>query len=584
MASSLEELLAKDGFKGSRRMARSRSSFQSDAVSVPPYSFNDQQRRLSVSGGRIKTDRTKSDVSNHQIRGELLNTTTVKSMRPRDNLARREKMDEGLKNENVEKPTGNTETGKNFNVELSEDMPRCEITEVSEQEDERIKKIYSNEKSYATRGKEKNSNEFREKGKWQETPVNDAKVYKRHSSNSNLSMLGHFSGNSRKNIKGQVKSYSRSTSKSFEDSHKKNHDHTVQAACNLALDEVAIQAIVSILNGHIKRFLKEEDFRTTLHHDCFSSLIFIELEEENSTETKVIRSLEQAIETVEQVVEGSAPSKDLKRASLQLSIITGLSLNDLKHGFTCGIPNYKLSACAHLYLSVVYKIQRKGKVSAKHLLQVFCDSPSQARTILLPELWEDLFSPHLVHLKAWYNREVDILADRPNRRRKLNLLEKVYNEHVDSGTYVFAVYYKDWLAEGVEPPSIPSISIPSISLSGSQPGSSRGHSSELSSSIDPFSPQPIVSKKLYDSVFGSLNKPEIDEEEDKEDDDDLGTCVRGSYGSAIVKQTFTYASEIVKFTDLTVEEDITNNVPVVSLHPVSFLLSQLFSSPYYGLV
>lgn len=572
MASSLEELLAKEGFKGSRRMTRSRSSFQSDAVTVPH--FRDQQKRHSV-GERIKTERTKSDVSQYQTKGESSHSNAAKSMRPRDNLAKREIIDEGLKNGSEEKPPSITEVDKKFDPKSSENKPRHEITEVSEQEDNRVKDIYSTEMSNAKRGKEKNSNEFSEKEKWREMPVKDAKVDKRHGSVFNLNMQGHFRGNTRKSVEGQGNSYNKSTSKSFGNSFKKNQENTVQAASNLALDEVAVQAIVSILNGYIKRFLKDEDFRTTLRHNCFSSLNFIDLEEENSTETKVIRSLEQAIETIEQVAEESMASKDLKRASLQLSIITGLSLNDLKYEFTCGIPNYKLSACAHLYLSVVYKIQRKDKVSAKHLLQVFCDSPFQARTTLLPELWEYLFSPHLLHLKAWYNNEVDTLADRPSRTRKLNLLEKVYNENLDSGTYMFAAYYKDWLTDGVEPPSIPSISIPSISVMGSRQGSSN-LSSELSSSIDPFSPQPIVSKKLYDSVFSSLSKPGVEKNEDNEDDNDVGTCVRGSYGSTIVKQTFSYASEIVKFTDQDFQEDSTKNVPVVLMHSVSFLLPQYF--------
>jgi hypothetical protein len=52
------------------------------------------------------------------------------------------------------------------------------------------------------------------------------------------------------------------------------------------------------LVGYIKSFLNDEDFRTTLRHNCFSSIDFIELEERQSTERKVMASLEQAIETV----------------------------------------------------------------------------------------------------------------------------------------------------------------------------------------------------------------------------------------------------------------------------------------------
>ncbi|KAI9114917.1 hypothetical protein K1719_013930 [Acacia pycnantha] len=551
MASSLEELLANEGFKKSRRMTRSISSLQSDAVTAQPprRSFHNRQRRPSISGERILTERAKSDVSRYQIRSELLNSDAAKNVRPRDNLDKRE--DEGLKNINDEKLCSSTEVSTKVYLKSSKNMPRFEITEVREKEDNIIKDVYSNETSDTPRGKEKNSSEL---------PVMDAKVDKRHDSDLDANMPGHFRGNGKKSVKEHRNSYSRSTSKSFDKSYQKHHE---KVAYNLALDEVAVRAIVSILNGHIKRFMKDEDFRTTLRHNCFSLLSFIEPEDENSSEAKVITSLEQGIGTVERAVEESLPSQELKRASQQLSIVATLSLNDLKHGFTCGMPNYKLSASAHLYLSALYKIQRKDKASAKHLLQVFCDSPFQARRLLLPELWEDLFSPLFFHLKAWYTEEVDSLANRPSRARKQNLLEKVYEEHLDSGTYMFAVYCKNWLTEGVEPPSIPSISIPSISVS----GSSLGHLSELSSPVDSFSPQPTVSKRLYHSVFGSLNEPGIDDHEDGEEDNDKDTCIRGCYGSAAIEQTSTHESEIVKFTDQDVKEDSTKNVPLVSLHP-----------------
>ncbi|XP_054820680.1 putative E3 ubiquitin-protein ligase LIN [Prosopis cineraria] len=563
MASSLEELLAEEGFKGSRRIARTRSSLQSNPVTKPHYSIIDQEKRLSVSDDRIRAERTKSYASQCRI-GD--NRDTAQSWRPRDNLAERDKLDEGLKNENVEKSSSNTKLSKNHDSKTSARIPRKEIIEVGEQKDNRVKDIYSNELLIANRGKEKDFIDFRYREKWHGTLVKDAKLDKRHGSSSSTLMVGQLSGNTRKNIKQQDRSRSRSISGSFENSYNKKHGLATQTPADLALDEVAVQAVVSILNGYIKRFLKDEDFRTTIHHNCFSSLNFIELEDENGTETKVIRSLEQAIDTIEEAAKESVSQKELKRTSLQLSIITGLSLNDLKYGITCGIPNYKLSACAHLYLSVVYKIQRKDKISAKHLLQVFCDSPSQARTTLLPELWEYLFSPHLSHLKAWYNREVHILVDMPSKTRKIKHLEKVYNEHLDSGTYSFAVYYKDWLTEGAEAPSVPSVTIPSISALESRLGSSLGHSSELASSVDSFSPQPMVSKKLYDSVFGSSSKAGVEEEEEHTMEDNLESCMRHSHGSSIAEQKLTFVSEVVKYTDEDTEEDFNKMTLAIERH------------------
>ncbi|RDX66101.1 putative E3 ubiquitin-protein ligase LIN, partial [Mucuna pruriens] len=504
MASSLEELLAEEGFKGSRRMTRSRSSFHHGASSDPLYSL---EGRFCVSSERIPTHRTRPK------------TRIAMNRRSRDNVFLRDKMD----------------SGKGVDANSSEYMPRYEITE---QEARRVKDTHS--KQVSTKGgKEENFNELVD----DENPVKDAKL---KGPSSSVHMLRQ-SSETRKNIKAQMDSFTRSNS-------------------SLALDEVAVQAVVSILNGYIKRFPQDEDFRSTLRHNCFSSLNFIELEEENITETKVLRSLEQAIEAVEESAEEPISATYLKRTTMQLSIITGLSLNDFKYECTCGIPNYKLSACAHLYLSVVYMMQKKNKVSAKHLLQVFCDSPFQARTILLPELWEHLFSPQFSHLKAWYNKEAQVLVDAPSKVRKLKFLQKVYNEHLDSGTHIFAVYYKDWLTEGVESPPIPSIGIPSVSATGSQEGSSLGHSSESTSSIAPFSPQSMVSKKLYDSMFGSSSKPGIYQVKDIKDGDNLENCVKGSYGSTIVKQTLTYESETVEFTDRDIE-DFAQGVAIDTIKP-----------------
>ncbi|TKY64738.1 putative E3 ubiquitin-protein ligase LIN-1 [Spatholobus suberectus] len=561
MASSLEELLAEEGFKGSRRVRRSRSSFHYGASSEPLYSL---EGRFCVSSERIRTQRTKSDASRYQITSGQLKTDTHNAMnrRSRDNVFLRDKTDEWLKNETEKNSFSDTDSGKAIDTNSSEYMPRDEITEVIEQGASIVKDTYSKEVS-AKRGKEKSFYELAEEEKWGEKPVKDVKV---HSRSSSMHML-RDSSETGKNMKPQKDSYTRSNSKSFEyGSRNKNSNHAMQAASSLALDEVAVQAVVSILNGYIKRFPKDEDFRSTLRHNCFSSLNFIELQEENITKTKVIRSLEQAIETIEQTAEEPISATYLKRTMMQLSIITGLSLNDLKYECTCGIPNYKLSACAHLYLGVVYMMQKKNKVSAKHLLQVFCDSPFQARTILLRELWEHLFSPQFSHLKGWYNKEAEVLVDTPSKTRKLKLLQKVYNEHLDSGTHIFAVYYKDWLSEGVESPPIPSIGIPSVLVTGSREGSSLGHSSESTSSIDPFSPQPMVSKKLYDSMFGSSSKPGVYQVKDIKGDDNLEKCVKGSYGSTIDKQTLTYESETVKFTDQDIE-DFAQGVAIDTIKP-----------------
>ncbi|CAK8540522.1 unnamed protein product [Lathyrus sativus] len=497
MASSLQELLAKEGFKGSsKRVLKSRSSFHHGASSDPLHSL---EERLCVSSSeRIKTQKTKSKTAS---RYQINNTNDSNNTRTRDN------------NNNVLK--GN----KMVHERLKNDETEKNESHDSSESDSGFKDVYSNQVSNARRRKDK-------KEKVVEKPLKSSYMLRQSSGNRKIYENNNQATNS-------------------------------QDPSNLAIDEIAVKALVSILNGYIESFLKDEDFRSALRHNCFSSLNFIHLDkEENNSETKVITSLEQAIECVEKTAEKdeSISAIHLKRATMQLSIITGLSLNDLKYDLTCGIANFKLSACAHLYLSM-------------------------ARTILLPELWEHIFSPHLSHLKKWYiSKEGEIVADTQTKARKLKILQKVYSENLDSGTRVFALYYKDWLGEGVETPTLPCIGIPSLSVTSRQ-ASSFGHSFESGSSNEPFSPQAMVSKKLYDSFFGGYRKPEVYEvEEDDKDEDSFENCERGSYGSTVVKKTLIYESETVKFIDQS-SEDFT---PSVQIHEFRKMQPNKISSNLEG--
>ncbi|KAM7528857.1 hypothetical protein LguiB_032267 [Lonicera macranthoides] len=533
MAMSLEDLLAKEGFRGRRLKSTHRASFGSEPSS---HALRGQHKSASSSSGLKKTERTKSDVvPRYGFSGEFPPSDRV-------NSRRREKLDRKSK-----------DTREKLDGRDSRDTPRKEIIEIGVQDDKRYIEIYSNELYSPASIKGTHSNETGER-----------ETYRR--SNSSKHRLGRISSidDYQKNTKQPEPSYNRSNtssqnSKSFDESRTQRKAEIERTVAQLALDEVAIKAIICILSGYIKPFLKDKDFRTSLRHNCFASLNFAGLEEEGlDAESKVIENLEQAIEVVERAAEERASANEVKKAMLQLSLITGLSINDLKDGFTSGIQNCKLSACAHLYLSVIYKLQKKDRIASKHLLQMFCESTFQARTILLPELWENIFLPHLSHLKVWYNQEADSIADLPNKARKLKLLEKVYNEILDSGTYQFAVYYKDWLTEGVEAPSVPSIHIPSVSVHGVKHGDLSSHSSDVGSPRGPFSPQPMVSKKLYDAVFNRLRKPGADEVE--------YSSVLSSDGSTVEDKRTLNELHQTEFADL----DISSH-PVVQIN-VSYII------------
>lgn len=233
------------------------------------------------------------------------------------------------------------------------------------------------------------------------------------------------------------------------------------------MDDVAIKAVIAILSGYIGRYVKDDNFREKIREKSSSLLerrrrrkdsgdeVFVNME----LGTKKIDRLAENQGTIEQV----RMIKRLRNSIELLTIVASLNSKTSRDASTCGVPNSHLSACAQLYLAIAYKLQKNDRVSSKHLLQVFCDSPSLARTYLLPDLWEHLFLPHLLHVKIWYNTELEFLSNEAHgeKEKKMKVLSKVYNEKMDTGTNLFAQYYKQWLKVGASEPPLPNVSLPS---------------------------------------------------------------------------------------------------------------------------
>ncbi|KAF3657973.1 putative protein-like isoform 1 [Capsicum annuum] len=529
MAMSLEDLLAKEGFNWRMSKTMPRASSGTKGKSGPIYRLQDPYKYVASSGAK-KTERIKSDIPRHDLKSKhRMGSCDLSSDVKRISIS-------------------------SFDEFLSANASQSnEIVEVEEQNDLRYNRIYSN-RTYRNDGEGKSSSRSEEAEAKRQSFGKDTRATTKCLNNSSKHISGRpsFRDNYQKHMEQPETSYSRSARSSLTN---KSYGEIEHNAAVPAFDEVAIQAVISILSGHIKCFLRDEDFRTSLRHNSFASLNFVGSEEGLNTESKIIATLEQAIETVERAAEDCANERELKKASLQLSIITGLNSGELRDQFTSGIPNSKLAACAHLYLSVIYKIQKKDRSAAKHLLQVFCDSPFQARTSLLTDLWDRMFLPHLSHLKDWYDSEANFLDDLRNKSRKLKLLDKLYSENLDKCTSQFAVYYKDWLIDGAEIPVVPSIQIPSISI---QRGGSFSNSSHLSSGLGGFSPQPFVSKKLYDEVFRHSHKLGAESEEHQDESYEISKRRPASFAAKNLVP-LTYSAEVIKCIERDVEPGATDD-------------------------
>ncbi|KAJ8549241.1 hypothetical protein K7X08_032948 [Anisodus acutangulus] len=288
-----------------------------------------------------------------------------------------------------------------------------------------------------------------------------------------------------------------------------------------AIDEIAIRAVISILSGFVGQYLRDKDFREAIKEKCYTCF----MRNKNHSDTGIFADIELAIESIERLVDSIDDTKrELKVKSLQysirlLTIVASLNSNNSGNASTCGIPNSNLSACAQLYLSIVYKLEKNDRIAARHLLQVFVDSPYLSRTHLLPELWEHLFLPHLLHLKIWHTQELEVLSSSnyADKDKKMKALNKLYNNHIDISTTKFALYYKQWLKVGAQAPAVPSVPLPS----------KVGYSTSRRRSMDSLtSNSSVKNNSLYRSVFGpnterkSMDSPrngiwEYDEEEEE---------------------------------------------------------------------
>ncbi|TMW98184.1 hypothetical protein EJD97_004375 [Solanum chilense] len=264
-----------------------------------------------------------------------------------------------------------------------------------------------------------------------------------------------------------------------------------------AIDEIAIRAVISILTGFVGQYSRDKDFRKAIKEKCYACFV--------RKKDGIFADIELAIESIERLVDSIGDTKrEVKVKSLQysirlLTIVASLNSNDSGNASTCGIPNSNLSACAHLYLSIVYKLEKNDRIAARHLLQVFVDSPCLARTHLLPELWEHLFLPHLLHLKIWHTQELEVLSssDYAEKEKHMKVLNKLYNDHVDIGTTKFALYYKQWLKVGAQAPAVPSIPLPS----------KVGYSTSRRRSMDSVtSNSSVKNNSLYRAVFGPITE------------------------------------------------------------------------------
>ncbi|OEL20723.1 hypothetical protein BAE44_0018257 [Dichanthelium oligosanthes] len=279
---------------------------------------------------------------------------------------------------------------------------------------------------------------------------------------------------------------------------------SASAAALPALDESALNALISLAAGALKRFasVKDEAFRASLRGGCASCL--------GDSNHRAVLDLRVHAQTVERAAREGLDPRDLKRASLKLHELASLDAKDADAVTAAGVPYPRLAACAHLYMSAVSKLQRRDHSIAVHALEAFCLAPREARTLLLPALWDRLFRSGLSHLRTWRDRETAAASS----DERVKEVEKTFVDAVDDGTRALACYYRDWLLGRTNAMALPDVPAPPSTVHASAPRCSASTSYDISSDVV-FSSGSGCSSPTKFAYDGTMQRSEEIEEEDE---------------------------------------------------------------------
>eukprot|EP00250_Pteridium_aquilinum_P021680 c25195_g3_i1 orf=195-1742(+) len=187
------------------------------------------------------------------------------------------------------------------------------------------------------------------------------------------------------------------------------------------------ETVISILDGFAKVLLKDPERFELLKLKCLEGAK-IGLDDGNPSASPTgsilksshtvltylswgIRHIEQASASPHEAEKGSK-EEHLKKAEQMLRSLTDsmqLELDDHPTAIlgSMRVPNASfILGLAHVFLALVWKLRKNAsKFVASHLLEAFVVSTRHARQSFIPELWSQLFHPHLSAVEAWYKKE-----------------------------------------------------------------------------------------------------------------------------------------------------------------------------------
>ncbi|KAK3007668.1 hypothetical protein RJ639_014310 [Escallonia herrerae] len=235
-----------------------------------------------------------------------------------------------------------------------------------------------------------------------------------------------------------------------------------------------VRFLITTVGSFIQDRLIDKEQRRLQKEQCAERLAAEDESYDKNTEVRysdqaVLANLDWGMDALEEAISTSNMETKLARldhAEKMLQVCAMLTSSQK----TAGVPNFYLSAWAHLNLSYLWKLRNSLHNAVIHVLEMFIVDPFFSRIDFAPELWKTLFLQHMSSIVGWYSEErhrivMDVIPDstdlsftvdfdqyfnesliysmRPDQAEKMQKLEQLYGQSLDENTRLYAKYYKD---------------------------------------------------------------------------------------------------------------------------------------------
>lgn len=238
--------------------------------------------------------------------------------------------------------------------------------------------------------------------------------------------------------------------------------------------EDIVRSLITSVGSFIQDRLIDKEQRTSHKEQCAERLAAEDGSSDKDTEVRysdqaVLANLDWGIDALEEAINTSNIETKMARLDYAEKMLQVCAMLDSSQK-TAGVPNFYLSAWAHLNLSYLWKLRNNVHNAVLHILEMFSVDPFFSRIDFAPELWKCLFLPHMSSIVGWYSEErhrivMDVIPDssdlsitmdfdhdfneslifsvRPDQAEKMQKLEQLYGQSLDENTRLYAKYYKD---------------------------------------------------------------------------------------------------------------------------------------------